>query len=51
LNPLFHLSTRIYDKEIPIVIQALTDMEKEFNAENYIMNPLISNYAHVYFCG
>ena len=31
MNPLFQLSTRSYDEEIPIVKQALLDLEKECN--------------------
>ena len=34
MNPLFQLSTRSYDKEIPIVTQALADLEKECNVDN-----------------
>jgi len=34
LNPLFQLSTRSYDKELPIVTQALTHLEKECSVEN-----------------
>jgi len=34
LNPLFQLSTRSYEKEIPIVRQALTDLEIECNVQN-----------------
>lgn len=31
MNPLFQLSTRSYEKEIPIVKQALADLEKQCN--------------------
>ncbi len=34
MNPLFQLSTRNYDAEIPIVRQALEDLEKECNVKN-----------------
>jgi hypothetical protein len=34
LNPLFQLSTRNYEKEISLVRQALTDLEKECNVQN-----------------
>lgn len=34
MNPLFQLSTRSYDKEIPIVTQALTDLKNECAVEN-----------------
>jgi len=34
LNPLFQLSTRSYGKELPIVKQALQDLEKECNVQN-----------------
>lgn len=34
MNPLFQLSTRSYDKEIPIVKNALTELEKECNVNN-----------------
>ncbi len=34
MNPLFQLSTRSYEKEIPIVKQALTDLETECNVQN-----------------
>ena len=34
MNPLFQLSTRSYEKEIPIVKQALTDLEKQCNVKD-----------------
>ena len=34
MNPLFQLSTRNFDKEIPLVSQALKDLEKECKVEN-----------------
>lgn len=34
MNPLFQLSTRSYEKEIQIVTQALTDLEKECSVKN-----------------
>jgi len=34
LNPLFQLGTRSYAMEIPIVTQALDDLEKECNVQN-----------------
>lgn len=34
MNPLFQLSTRSYDKEYPIITQALKDLEKECNITN-----------------
>ncbi|AFS83558.1 hypothetical protein [Candidatus Nitrosopumilus sediminis] len=34
MNPLFQLSTRSYEKEIPIVRQALADLETECNIHN-----------------
>ena len=34
MNPLFQLSTRSYEKEIPIVRQALADLEIECNVQN-----------------
>jgi len=34
LNPLFQLSTRSYDDELPIIKQALVDLETECNVKN-----------------
>lgn len=34
MNPLFQLSTRSYDKEYPIIIQALKDLETECDITN-----------------
>ena len=34
MNPLFQLSTRSYEKEIPIVKQALADLEKQCNVKD-----------------
>ena len=34
MNPLFQLSTRSYDKEFPIVTQALKELETECNIGN-----------------
>jgi len=34
LNPLFQLSTRNFEKEIPIVRQALSDLETECNVHD-----------------
>lgn len=34
MNPLFQLSTRSYEKEIPTIKQALQDLEKECNVKN-----------------
>jgi len=34
MNPLFQLSTRRYEKEIPIIKQALIDLEIECNVQN-----------------
>ena len=34
MNPLFQLSTRSYENEIPIVKQALTDLETECDVQN-----------------
>jgi len=34
LNPLFQLSTRSYGHEIPLVKQALSDLETECNVQN-----------------
>ncbi len=34
MNPLFQLSTRSYEKEIPIVTQALTDLENQCSVKN-----------------
>ena len=36
MNPLFQLSTRSYEKEIPIVKQALADLEKQCNVTDGI---------------
>ncbi len=34
MNPLFQLSTRSYEKEIPIVTKALEDLESECNVKD-----------------
>lgn len=34
MNPLFQLSTRSYDKEIPIIKNALMELEKECDVKN-----------------
>ena len=34
MNPLFQLSTRSYDKEFPIITQALKELETECNIKN-----------------
>lgn len=36
MNPLFQLSTRSYEKEIPIVKKALADLEKQCNVKDGI---------------
>jgi len=37
LNPLFQLSTRRYDKELPLVTQALSDLQTECNVKNGVV--------------
>jgi len=50
LNPLFQLSTRNYDKEIPIVKQALTDLEKECNVQNgYVIEEPFDKFGWTFF--
>jgi len=50
LNPLFQLSTRSYEKEIPIVTQALIDLETECNVQNgYIIEKPFKKFGWTFF--
>jgi len=50
LNPLFQLSTRSYEKEIPIVKQALIDLETECNMQNgYTIEKPFEKFGWTFF--
>lgn len=50
MNPLFQLSTRSYEKEIPIVRQALTDLETECNVQNgYTIGEKFNKFGWTFF--
>ena len=50
MNPLFQLSTRSYEKEIPIVKQALVDLEKECNVQNgYTIEKPFEKFGWTFF--
>ena len=50
MNPLFQLSTRSYEKEIPIVKQALADLEKECNVQNgYTIEKPFEKFGWAFF--
>jgi len=50
LNPLFQLSTRSYDKEIPIVRQALADLETQCNVQNgYVVEKPFEKFGWTFF--
>lgn len=50
MNPLFQLSTRNYEKELPLVKQALKDLEKECNVENgYTIEEPFEKFGWTFF--
>ncbi|MDH5568681.1 MAG: hypothetical protein OEY10_08255 [Nitrosopumilus sp.] len=50
MNPLFQLSTRNYDKEIPLVRQALTSLETECKVHNgYTVEEPFSKFGWTFF--
>ena len=50
MNPLFQLSTRSYEKEIPIVKQALTELEIECNVQNgYAIEKPFEKFGWTFF--
>lgn len=50
MNPLFQLSTRSYEKEIPLVTQALTDLETECNVQNgYVIEKPFEKFGWTFF--
>lgn len=50
MNPLFQLSTRSYENEIPLVKKALSDLEKECNAQNgYVIDEPFSKFGWTFF--
>jgi hypothetical protein len=50
LNPLFQISTRSYEKEIPIIKQALAYLEKECNVQNgYIIEKPFEKFGWTFF--
>ncbi len=50
MNPLFQLSTRSYEKEIPIVRQALVDLEIECNVQNgYTIEKPFEKFGWTFF--
>lgn len=50
MNPLFQLSTRSYEKEIPIVRQALRELEKECKVTNgYVIEEPFQKFGWTFF--
>ncbi len=50
MNPLFQLSTRNYEKEIPIVTQALRELEKECKVKNgYVIEEPFKKFGWTFF--
>lgn len=50
MNPLFQLSTRSFDKEIPLVRQALADLEKECGVQNgYSIDEPFNKFGWTFF--
>ena len=50
MNPLFQLSTRSYEKEIPIIKQALADLETQCNVQNgYIIEKPFEKFGWTFF--
>ena len=50
MNPLFQISTRSYEKEIPIIKQALADLETQCNVQNgYIIEKPFEKFGWTFF--
>ena len=50
MNPLFQISTRNYEKEIPIIKQALADLETQCNVQNgYIIEKSFEKFGWTFF--
>jgi hypothetical protein len=50
LNPLFQLSTRSYDKELPLVKQALIDLETKCDVQNgYTIEEPFDKFGWTFF--
>ena len=50
MNPLFQLSTRNYEKEFPLVKQALTDLESKCNVKKgYIIEERFDKFGWSFF--
>jgi len=50
LNPLFQLSTRSYDKELPLVKQALIDLETKCDVQNgYVIEEPFDKFGWTFF--
>jgi hypothetical protein len=50
LNPLFQLSTRSYDKELPLVKQALVDLETKCDVQNgYTIEEPFDKFGWTFF--
>ncbi len=50
MNPLFQLSTRSYDKEIPIINAALKSLEKECDVnDGYKIEPPFTKFGWTFF--
>ena len=50
MNPLFQLSTRSYEKELPIVTQALSDLEKSCGVKSgYTIEEPFTKFGWTFF--
>ena len=50
MNPLFQLSTRSYDKELPLVKQALIDLETKCDVQNgYVIEEPFDKFGWTFF--
>ncbi len=50
MNPLFQLSTRSYEKELPIVAQALADLEKSCGVKSgYTITEPFTKFGWTFF--
>ena len=50
MNPLFQLSTRSYDKELPLVKQALIDLETKCDVQNgYAIEEPFDKFGWTFF--
>ena len=50
MNPLFQLSTRFFEKELPIVTRALSDLENECNVSNgYVIDEPFTKFGWTFF--